>query len=149
MRLILLILWFYFEAVLIGRAADQFGGLITLSLLLGAALLGIAWIQREGLQTLIVLRTAMDRGQPQNQELLAGALGFVAGLLLVLPGFLSDLLALALLPRTVRLRLAGRWAAVVELRRPGSHNGVIIEGEFENVDSAKPIHRPPLNHGPD
>jgi UPF0716 protein FxsA len=64
----------------------------------------------------------------------------VAAMLLILPGFLSDAIALLLLPRPVRLFLVQKLASLFLLRGQ-SVDSTIIDAEYEVVTPDAP--RPP------
>ena len=128
-----------------------------------AGLMGLGAIRFAGTQVLTRLQAAQREGALQ-QHLLAGdmALAF-AGLLLVVPGLISDALALlimippvrGLLAKLIGLRGVSTGAgfthsaaqphADVRARSEGDE-GVTLEGEFQELDATPPaIER----HGPD
>ncbi len=91
---------------------------LTLGVVIGTTILGIWLIRRQGERAQTDLRAAMMARQNPAPALASDALNVVAGLLLILPGFLTDTLgALLLLPpvqRWVVARLALRAHAVVQ-----------------------------------
>ncbi|WP_077308083.1 FxsA family protein [Terribacillus halophilus] len=73
-------------------------GFLWLFLLIAATgLLGVALARREGLQTYRRAREQMQNGQPPTDELLNGLCILIGGFLLLLPGFISDVLGLLFL----------------------------------------------------
>lgn len=80
--------------VLVGQAL---GVLLTLLLVVLAAVAGAALLKRQGREAVMGLRGALDRGRDPRPVLLRGGFRVVAALLLIAPGFAGDLLALALL----------------------------------------------------
>lgn len=74
----------------------------TLALVIGAALLGGLLLRQQGLSVLGQLRSNVDRGQMPGRTIADAMMIGVAALFLVLPGFLSDVVALALLLPPVR-----------------------------------------------
>jgi UPF0716 protein FxsA len=129
--------------VLVGRWIGVLG---TLLLVMGAAFLGFALIRRQGSDAVASMRRSLDGGRDPRPALLRGGFGLVAALLLILPGFLGDLLALALLlPPVQRLaarRLSGRGAWAVATRttvhhaqpiRPGQPGDRVVEAEWEEI----------------
>lgn len=76
----------------------------TLALVIGAALLGGALLRQQGLSVLMQLRGNVAAGKLPGQAIADAMLIGVAAVLLVLPGFLSDVVGLALLLPPVR-----RW----------------------------------------
>lgn len=69
----------------------------TLGLMVLTSLLGVWLARKEGLQTLQLLRIQLARNEPPGQSMLDGICILVGGILLIVPGFLSDLLGFLLL----------------------------------------------------
>jgi UPF0716 protein FxsA len=145
------------EIALLVEAGRLLGGALpVLLLLLAAALAGALLIRRQSLASLTAVRAALARNEAPGEALLDAACGFAAGLLLILPGFLSDLAALALLIRPVRRALARRlvgpelrrWRAGGRRSAPGT--GPVIAGEYRDVtdEPAAPLEPSRWGHGP-
>lgn len=143
----------------------------TLALVLLGALLGGALIRRAGASTMLDLRAAMQAGPggaDPSEPLARGAAMAMAGVLLALPGFFSDALAVVLLVAPLRRalgRLLGRrmglrmqgFGATMGPRRPAAgyspgtrHPGMadVIEGDFRAIDPAGDD-APPFRDGPE
>lgn len=137
--------------VIVGRWA---GVLLTLLLVILAALLGAALLRRQGSDALASMRRTLDTGHDPRPALMRGGFGFVAALLLIVPGLLSDLVALALLvpavQRAVARRLSPRGGSrIVTMRtgayssRPGPPRDRVVDADWEEVPPPKrPTHRP-------
>lgn len=85
----------------------------TVLLLLATTAVGAWLLRREGVRGWRRFRAAADSGQPPGAAASRGLLGLLAALLLVLPGFLSDLAGLVLLlppARAATARLVRRSA---------------------------------------
>jgi UPF0716 protein FxsA len=113
--------------VVVGHAI---GVLATIGLLILASLLGTVLVRREGARALGALIEAVRTRHLPHQELLDGMLIAAAGLLIIVPGFVSDAVGLLLLlPPTralVRRRILSSAAKRVPVRfAPGA----VIEGE--------------------
>ncbi|MBX3584084.1 MAG: membrane protein FxsA [Rhizobiaceae bacterium] len=91
--------------ILVGR---QIGVLATLGLVIGAAVAGAALLRIQGLGTMERVRREMDAGRDPSRQLANGAMMVVSAILLLIPGFVTDLLGLALLLPPVR-HLAWRF----------------------------------------
>lgn len=118
----------------------------TLALVLIAAIAGVLILRRPGVVHL-PLRGAPGAGLLSSLMPVAeGAARVLAGVLLIVPGFLTDGLALALLVPPVRRALIGaigRWMTAHATGAP--EQSIIIEGEFVDLESGKADpHRPPL-----
>lgn len=121
----------------------------TLAWVLAAAIGGISLIRQGGLNAVTKLQTAMNQGQEPGHTLINAAATVIAGLLLVVPGFVSDFLALILLLPWTRDLLLRRMARHFETRiyRGGGAQArtrsTIIEGEFEVVEPEADSGNPP------
>ena len=109
--------------------------------MLVAGMAGMALIRHGGLNALTKLQSALHEQREPGHSLIDGAVMVVAGLLLIVPGFFSDFLALILILPATRNFLLRRAAAHFETRiyRSGGDAGgrsshTIIEGEFEIVE---------------
>ena len=74
----------------------------TLALIVVTALLGTWQLQAQGLTTLNRAREQMDRGAMPARELFDGACLLIAGALLLVPGFVTDVLGALLFVPPVR-----------------------------------------------
>ncbi|MFE9423243.1 FxsA family membrane protein [Kitasatospora sp. NPDC006697] len=112
---LLLVAWMLLEIWLMIQVADATNGLLVVLLLVLGAVLGSRLIKRAGLRALRSASAAFEQGRlPESGAAETGtSLTVLAGLLLILPGFLSDALALTLLfpPTRALWRVAGRSTA--------------------------------------
>ena len=108
--LVLLILWPIAELVVIVKLAEAIGVLLTLALLVASWPLGtlVIRLQARSLWRRAVRTLAM--GQVPGRPAVDAALGMLAGLLFLIPGFLTDALALLLLLPPVRALCRGALA---------------------------------------
>lgn len=100
--------WVVLELSVMIKVGAVIGALTTVALLLLMAVLGGALVRSEGLKTLLSAQQKIQQGSVPNQEMLGGVLLALAGVLLVFPGFVSDLFALLLLQPWLRQRIAER-----------------------------------------
>jgi UPF0716 protein FxsA len=85
------------EIVLLVWVANRTSGLLVLAVVIGTGILGVWLARRQGLQTLRRISSELDQGRMPADSLVDGLLVLVAGVLLIIPGFLTDIAALALL----------------------------------------------------
>lgn len=114
------------------RVGGAIGAPLVILLTVASAAGGIALVRLQGFGTLVRARAEIDAGRPPVAEALHGALLVVAGLLLLIPGFLTDMAGALLLVPPLRRRLVGglvRHAG--QGRRP-----VIIEADYWHHDAA-------------
>lgn len=118
------------------RVGGYLGAWPTVALVVLAAVAGIALVRAQGLATLTRGMRRLEGGQLPAQEMVEGLLLAVAGVLLLIPGLLSDVLALLLLVPLLRRWLARRMLARAMAAGPGGPRAAgrseIIEGEFES-----------------
>ncbi len=95
--LFLLILVPLLELYILIKIGGYLGALQTVALVVLAALLGIVLVRLEGLRTLQKIRQSLSQGIVPAEEMVDGVLIFVGGILLIIPGVLTDLFALVLL----------------------------------------------------
>ena len=115
------------------------GLLPTILLVIAAGLLGALLMRSQGLETMMRLRGAFARREPPTEAVFDGFCIGVAGLLLLLPGLLSDVAAILLLLPPVRALLRGLLLRSAP-RPPGGRSGIpgVIEGEFTEVTPDEP-----------
>ena len=147
--LFFLLLFPLIELAVLIKVGSIIGVGLTLLLLIASAFLGAAVMRVAGLATIWRARERLARGELPEQEMLEGLLIAVGGGLLMLPGFISDIIGLVcLLPITRRLLLANvrRRIQEQELRRRafagdpdaqarGPQGPNVIDGEFQRRDN--------------
>jgi UPF0716 protein FxsA len=85
------------ELYILIKIGGYLGAFQTVALVVFTALLGIVLVRLEGLRTLQKIRQSLSLGIVPAEEMLDGVLIFVGGVLLIIPGVLTDLFALILL----------------------------------------------------
>ena len=99
--LALLILWPVAEVFVAIKVAEAIGVLWTLLLLIAGWPLGAWALRSQGGAAWRRMSVAVSEGRPPGREVLNGALVLIGGTLLMIPGFITDVLGiLALLPPT-------------------------------------------------
>lgn len=136
LRLILLVGWIFAEAWSISAASQAFGGLLVFTLLLLIAAAGLRLIQSQGFRTVTNMQQAMQRNELPAVDLLDALIVFIAGVLLVVPGFFSDSIALILIFSGIRRRLATRVSKFMQQQHPHFHTTVIIDGEYQTISQS-------------
>lgn len=120
------------EIYVLIRLFGTLGFIATLALLLGAAGLGLSLMRTQGPLALIKIQQVLARGEAPVQEMLESGLVALGGLLLLIPGLISDLLAIACLVPASRKKLAGwifgRLAVPVRQEADGT---LTLEGEYK------------------
>lgn len=92
---------------------DALGVGPTLLLIVASAVLGMLLLRHHGIDTLRRAQARMDRGEPPLREAFDGLCLALAGVLLFVPGFLTDILGLLLFLPPVRSWLFGRVSKAI------------------------------------
>ena len=126
------------ELYLLIEVGSKIGALTTIVLTLLTAVIGTWLVRLQGLGVLARVGRSMAEDEVPALDLMDGALILVAGLFLLLPGFLTDALGFLLLVPPVRQALIRRYVRFVplhsvhgEVRRPHPR---VIEGRFRRED---------------
>ena len=138
------------EIALFITVGGAIGVLPTILLVILSAILGSWVMRRQGLAAMADLQQAVTELRDPAAPLAHGALVMLAGMLLVLPGFFTDAIGLALLMpavrqlliarlgRRVRVRTEGLGPGFADVRRRGPHGGPIIDADYVVVDEDMP-----------
>ncbi|WMC09934.1 FxsA family protein [Oceanimonas pelagia] len=129
------------------------GAWSTIALILLTAILGLSLVRIQGLQTLMEAQTKLNRGETPAREMVSGMMLALSGVLLLLPGFVTDFAGVLLLLPPVRNALAERFLSRAHIRGNKGHTftaeyyyhsetrvhdqdkkGVTFEGEVEHKD---------------
>ena len=104
--LLLLILWPLAELFVAIKVAEAVGVLLTVILLIAGWPVGLWLTKAEGRAAWRRLSAAVAAGRPPGREVVDGALVLAGGVLLMIPGFITDVVGLALLAPTRALARA-------------------------------------------
>ncbi len=122
------------ELYLLIRIGAEIGALITVLWVVASAILGIGLLAGAGWAPVKQLHDLADVGVTPEEALIADAFRSFAGILLILPGFLTDAAGLILLifrlPLARRLLRVPRGAGGVS----GAGRRIVIEGRFWRDD---------------
>ena len=102
LALLLLILWPIAELFVAIEVAQAIGILATVLLLIVSWPLGLLLVRSEGRAAWWRLSAAVAEGRPPAREVLDGALVMTGGALLIVPGFITDVIGLVLLAPPTR-----------------------------------------------
>lgn len=96
------------EIYLLIKAGEAFGFWPVFFVVVLTAWLGSRLVKYEGFQVLTQLQQKAARGQSPHQEMLEGGVLLIGGILLIAPGFITDLFGLLCLIPFSRKFMAGR-----------------------------------------
>ena len=106
--LLLLLLGSIVEITVLVLVGQAIGVLPTILLLIAASVVGMWLLRREGARTFAAFQQALRERRVPQRELADGFILGAAGVLILLPGFVSDVLALGLLFPPTRALLTRR-----------------------------------------
>ncbi|MGE6264676.1 FxsA family protein [Aeromonas media] len=155
--LLLLVGLVLLELTVMIEVGSVIGALPTVGLLVLTAVLGSSLVRSEGIKTLFSAQQKMQQGEMPGREVMGGMMLALAGLLLIIPGFVTDFFGILLLQPWLRNRLADKLIGSNQFRmqmggfqqgtaspfeaRPGEGQpdqtkggGTTIEGEFERKE---------------
>ena len=138
--------------VIVGR---EVGALATVGLVLASSLAGVLLLRHQGFGVMARVRAEMAGGGDPSRQLAHGAMIVVAAILLIIPGFITDIIGLLLFLPPVRdlawSRLKGRIVVATDFTTGGfrgrSRDKVIDldDGDYSRADdySRGPDHNSP------
>jgi UPF0716 protein FxsA len=132
------------ELYLLVKAGEQIGTLNTIAVVILTGIIGASFARSQGARIIQQIRSTLSQGQVPGTELLQGAMILAGGVLLLTPGFLTDLVGFSLLfplTRKVYVNFAlryikkkfknGQWHVSTYTPPPDSYPG---EGNSLNHD---------------
>ena len=120
------------EIYLFIKIGSQIGAFKTIFLIFLTAVVGVYYAKHEGLNTIKSGLTNMVRNQIPAYELISGAAIAFAAILLIIPGFATDILGFFLIFPFTRKLLFGKISKDYKNQKKEKKN--YIEGEFEDIE---------------
>ena len=131
--LILIILVPVIEIYLFIKIGAQIGAITTIFLIFTTAIVGVYYAKYEGLNTLKSGFSQLSKNEPPKYEIISGAVIAFAALLLIIPGFATDILGFLLIFPITRKFFLSKFAKTLKQKKSEKNN--FIEGEFEDIES--------------
>tara|TARA_B100000073_G_scaffold56980_1_gene42216 strand:+ start:146 stop:574 length:429 start_codon:yes stop_codon:yes gene_type:complete len=120
------------EIYLFIKIGAQIGAFNTISLIFITAIIGMVYARYEGLNTLKSGFTQLIKNELPAYEIISGAAIAFASLLLILPGFATDIIGfLIIFPVTRKIifrKFINKFKNETKIKKP------YIEGEFEDIE---------------
>ena len=120
------------EIYLFIKIGSQIGAFNTISLIFITAIIGIYYAKYEGLNTLRSAISQIVKNKMPIYEIVSGAALAFASLLLILPGFLTDIIGFLIIFPWTRKILFRKIS-----KKNYKKNKNFIEGEYEDIDDKK------------
>jgi len=130
--LLLIILIPVIEIYLFIKIGSQIGALSTILLIFATAIIGVYYAKFEGLNTLKSGFVQISKNKSPTYEVLSGAAIAIAALLLIIPGFATDILGFLIIFPLTRKIIFSKFAKKNAFRKNNKNN--FIDGEFEDIE---------------
>ena len=119
------------EIYLFIKIGSQIGAFNTVLLILTTAVVGVAYARFEGFNTLKSGIAQLVKNEMPVYELISGATLAFAALLLIFPGFATDLVGILLVVPITRRLILGKFIKKKQYKKKETNN--YIDGEYEDL----------------
>ena len=120
------------EIYLFIKIGSQIGAFNTISLIFITAIVGIIYARYEGLNTLKSGMSQIIKNELPSYEIISGAAIAFAALLLIIPGFATDLFGFILIFPLTRKILLKKISKNINTKK---ENENFIDGEYEDIEN--------------
>ena len=121
------------EIYLFISIGSEIGAFVTIFLIFLTAITGVYYAKYEGLKTLKSGFIQLSKNEPPSYEILSGAGIAFAALLLIIPGFLTDLMGFLLIFPFTRKFIFRKISKKFNGKNTRPKNN-FIDGEFEDIE---------------
>ena len=130
--LLALILVPVIEIYLLIKIGSQIGAILTIILIFLTAITGIYYAKYEGLNTLKSGFIQLSKNETPAYEMLSGAAIALAAILLIIPGFLTDIFGFLIIFPISRKFIFNKFIKKFNYKEKRKNN--FIDGEFEDIE---------------
>ena len=120
------------EIYLFIKIGAQIGALTTILLIFITAVLGVYYARYEGLNTLKAGFNQLSKQETPAYEVISGATIAFAAILLIIPGFATDILGFFLIFPITRKIILNKFSKRFSPSKKTKNN--FIDGEFEDIE---------------
>ena len=120
------------EIYLFIKIGSQIGAFSTIFLVFFTAVVGVYYAKYEGINTLRSGMMQMIKNQIPAHELISGAAIAFGAVLLIIPGFATDLIGFLLIVPITRKLILGKFNKKFEKKEMKKND--FIEGEYEDIE---------------
>jgi len=120
------------EIYLLIKIGSQIGAISTIILIFVTAFVGIYYAKYEGLNTLKSGFKQLSKNETPTYEIISGAAIAFAALLLIIPGFATDVLGFLIIFPLSRKFILGIFTKKFNYKKNEKNN--FIDGEFEDIE---------------
>ena len=120
------------EIYLLIKIGSQIGAITTILLIFITAIIGVYYAKYEGLNTLKSGFVQLSKNQSPKYEVISGAAIAFAAVLLIIPGFMTDIIGFSLIfPITRKIIFGG---VLKKFKTKENIKKDYIDGDFEDID---------------
>ena len=120
------------EIYLFIKIGSEIGAFTTIFLIFATAVIGVYYAKYEGINTLRSGFQQISKQETPAYEVISGAAIAFAALLLIVPGFATDILGFLLIFPITRKLFFSKFLKKFKSKKTSKKN--FIEGEFEDID---------------
>ena len=122
------------EIFLLIKIGSQIGAVTTILLIFTTAIVGVYYAKYEGLNTLKSGFEQISKNQAPTYEMLSGAAIAFAALLLIIPGFATDIIGFLMIFPVSRKFLLEKIFIRFKNKKTKTQKKNFIEGDFEDIE---------------
>ena len=130
--LLLIILIPAVEIYLFIKIGSQIGAFTTILLIFTTAIVGVYYAKYEGLNTLKSGFMQLSKNQSPTYEMISGAAIAFAAVLLIFPGFATDIIGFLIIFPITRKFIFNKFSKKLKPKRTEKNN--FIDGDFEDIE---------------
>jgi UPF0716 protein FxsA len=120
------------EIYLFIKIGSQIGAITTIVFIFITAVVGVYYAKYEGLNTLKSGFLQLSKNEAPTYEIISGAAIAFAALLLIIPGFATDIFGFLIIFPITRKFFINKFAN--RFKNKGNKNNNFIDGDFEDID---------------
>ena len=119
------------EIYLFIKIGSEIGAITTILLIFTTAIVGIYYAKYEGLNTLKAGFSQLSKNESPTYEMMSGAAIAFAALLLIIPGFATDIFGFLLIFPVSRKFIFGKFIKKFNHKKEKNN---FIDGDFEDIE---------------
>jgi len=132
--LLLIILIPSIEIFLFIKIGSEIGAITTISLIFTTAIVGVYYAKYEGLNTLRSGFTQISKNKAPTYEMISGAAIAFAAILLIIPGFATDMMGFLIIFPITRNFFLEKFFLKFKNKESKTKKNNFIDGEFEDIE---------------
>ena len=122
------------EIFLFIKIGSQIGAITTILLIFTTAIVGVYYAKYEGLNTLKSGFAQISKNKAPTREMISGAAIAIAALLLIIPGFATDIFGFLILFPFTRNFFLKRFLSKLKNKDEKVEKNNFIDGDFEDIE---------------